>query len=154
MKLNEGHALSTKYLCESGQIHLRAFLRTDEGDLEIPFGNFVKASFLVGTSWGGRGDGVDHLARLNCDYHHHVFLANQAKYDDAEPLFKRALAIREETLDSRHPGVATSLNNLAVLLQSQVMWHWARCFHSPFGVSYVSRVEAERRTCPVNQVPL
>ena len=33
MKLNEGHDLSTKYLCESLNIHLRPFLRTDGGDL-------------------------------------------------------------------------------------------------------------------------
>ena len=51
------------------------------------------------------------------------FLANQGKYDDAEPLYKRALTIREETLGPRHPYVASSLNNLASLLQSQVMWH-------------------------------
>ena len=50
-------------------------------------------------------------------------LANQGKYDDAEPLYKRALVIREETLSPRHPDVATSLNNLASLLNSQVMWH-------------------------------
>ncbi|CAM9963508.1 unnamed protein product, partial [Ascophyllum nodosum] len=29
------------------------------------------------------------------------------KYDDAEPLYKRALAIREETLGPRHPNVAS-----------------------------------------------
>ena len=51
------------------------------------------------------------------------FLANQGNYDDAEPLYKRALVIREETLSPRHPDVATSLNNLASLLNSQVMWH-------------------------------
>ena len=68
-------------------------------------------------------------------------------YDDAEPLFKRAFAIIEETLGPRHPDVATILNNLAGLLESQVMWHWSRSFGSPFGIShYVSRVEAERRT--------
>ena len=52
-----------------------------------------------------------------------LFLANQGKYDDAEPLYKRALAIGEETLGPRHPYVASSLNNLATLLDSQVMWH-------------------------------
>ena len=67
---------------------------------------------------------VDHLARPNGDIQHQiVFLANQGKYDDAEPLCKRALTIREETLGPRHPDVASSLNNLAGLLKSQVMWH-------------------------------
>ena len=51
-----------------------------------------------------------------------LFLENQGMYDDAEPLYKRALAIREDTLGPRHPDVASSLNNLGVLLKSQVMW--------------------------------
>ena len=51
------------------------------------------------------------------------FSENQGKYDDAEPLYKRALTIREETLGPRHPDVASSLNNIATLLYSQVMWH-------------------------------
>ena len=36
-------------------------------------------------------------------------------YAKAEPLFKRALAIREKALGPEHPDVATSLNNLALL---------------------------------------
>ncbi|CAN0277262.1 unnamed protein product, partial [Ascophyllum nodosum] len=41
-----------------------------------------------------------------------VFLANQGKYDEAEPLYKRALTIREEVLGPRHPKVASILKNL------------------------------------------
>ena len=37
----------------------------------------------------------------------------------AEPLYERALAIREEVLGAEHPAVATSLNNLAGLYQKQ-----------------------------------
>ena len=67
---------------------------------------------------------VDQLAYPNSGLHYSVFfVANQGKYDDAEPLYKRALAILEETLGPRHPDVAGSLENLASLLQSQVMWH-------------------------------
>ena len=67
---------------------------------------------------------VDNLAHPICDFHYHTFyLAKQGKYDDAELLLKRALAIREETLGPRHPRVASNLNNLAVFLKSQVMWH-------------------------------
>ena len=66
----------------------------------------------------------DQLAYPNSGRHYHAFfVANQGKYDDAEPLYKRALAILEETLGPRHPDVAISLNNLASLLHSQVMWH-------------------------------
>ena len=66
---------------------------------------------------------VDHLARPNGGFRHHVFLANQGKYDDAEPLYKRTLTILEETLGPRHPYVAQTLNNIATLLDAQVMLH-------------------------------
>jgi tetratricopeptide (TPR) repeat protein len=39
----------------------------------------------------------------------------QERYDDAEPLFLRALEIKEQALGKDHPDVAASLNNLAVL---------------------------------------
>jgi tetratricopeptide (TPR) repeat protein len=44
---------------------------------------------------------------------------SQGKYDLAEPLLKRALAIREQSLGPDHPKTATSLNNLAVLSKTQ-----------------------------------
>src|SRR6516162_7165038 len=37
----------------------------------------------------------------------------------ANPLFERALAIREKMFGPEHPGTAASLNNLAGLLQDQ-----------------------------------
>jgi tetratricopeptide (TPR) repeat protein len=37
----------------------------------------------------------------------------------AEPLFQRALALRERALGPDHPHVASSLNNLAALYQAQ-----------------------------------
>ena len=39
----------------------------------------------------------------------------QGKYAEAEPLHKRALAIREKALGHQHPAVAVSLNNLGLL---------------------------------------
>ncbi len=39
--------------------------------------------------------------------------SEQCKYADAEPYYKRALAIRESVLDSDHPNVADILNDLA-----------------------------------------
>ena len=42
-----------------------------------------------------------------------------AAYAAARPLFERALAIREKALGPEHPLTATTLNNLAVLLQDQ-----------------------------------
>jgi tetratricopeptide (TPR) repeat protein len=38
---------------------------------------------------------------------------------EAEPLYKRALEIRERTLPAGHPDIAQSLNNLALLYQAQ-----------------------------------
>lgn len=44
---------------------------------------------------------------------------SQGKYSEAEPLFKRALAIREKTLGPTNPDVASSLNNLAALYHDE-----------------------------------
>lgn len=44
----------------------------------------------------------------------------QGKYEAAGELFKRALSIRESTLGSRHPDVASSLHDLAWLFRIQV----------------------------------
>ena len=43
----------------------------------------------------------------------------EGRYTDAEPLYKRSLAIREKTLGPDHPDVAASLNNLAELYRNQ-----------------------------------
>jgi hypothetical protein len=40
-----------------------------------------------------------------------------ARYEDAEPLYRRALAIDEASYGNDHPEVATDLSNLANLLQ-------------------------------------
>ena len=43
----------------------------------------------------------------------------KASMSQAEPLYKRALAIREKQLGPEHPDTATSLNNLAGLYHAQ-----------------------------------
>ena len=43
----------------------------------------------------------------------------QGRYTDAEPLYKRSLAIREKALVPIIPNVAKSLNNLASLYEAQ-----------------------------------
>ena len=48
-----------------------------------------------------------------------VLYDEQGRYAEAEPLYKRALAIREKALGPDHPDVATSLNNLALLYDDQ-----------------------------------
>ncbi|NIP13689.1 MAG: TonB family protein, partial [Pseudomonas stutzeri] len=44
---------------------------------------------------------------------------NQGRYAEAEPLYQRALAIRENALGPDHSDVAQSLNNLAALYHAQ-----------------------------------
>jgi methylthioribose-1-phosphate isomerase len=41
-------------------------------------------------------------------------LQTQGKLGEAEPLYRRALAINEASLGPTHPDVANSLNNFAV----------------------------------------
>jgi tetratricopeptide (TPR) repeat protein len=43
---------------------------------------------------------------------------NQGKYAEAEPLYKRALAISEKALGADHPAVADVLENYASLLRT------------------------------------
>ena len=43
----------------------------------------------------------------------------QGRYAEAEPLYKRSLAINEKALGPDHPDVALSLNNLAELYRAQ-----------------------------------
>ena len=39
--------------------------------------------------------------------------------DEAEALFRRALALKEKLLGADHPDVAVTLNNLGLLLKKQ-----------------------------------
>jgi len=48
-----------------------------------------------------------------------LYLHDHARFAEAEPLYQRALAIREKALGPEHPDVAQSLNNLALLYDSQ-----------------------------------
>jgi len=43
----------------------------------------------------------------------------QGRYVDAEPLYKRSLAIQEKALGPDHPNVAFDLNNLAGIYRDQ-----------------------------------
>jgi tetratricopeptide (TPR) repeat protein len=46
-------------------------------------------------------------------------LGRRAKFAEAEALYRRALAVREEVLGPRHPSTATSYNNLAANFMDQ-----------------------------------
>ena len=47
------------------------------------------------------------------------YYESQGRYEEAEPLYLEALAMRKQLLGEAHPDVATSLNNLAGLYESQ-----------------------------------
>ena len=53
----------------------------------------------------------------------------QGKYAEAEPLHKRALAIREKALGPEHPDVAKRFNNLALLYHVQGRYAEAEAFY-------------------------
>src|SRR5207253_4044179 len=48
-----------------------------------------------------------------------AYLKDIAQYPEAEPLYQRALAIRERVLGAEHPNTAMSLNGLANLYANQ-----------------------------------
>ena len=61
----------------------------------------------------GRNKGMASLHNLAGLYTH------QGRYGEAEPLYRRALAIREKALGPDHPDVAQHLNSLAGLYHEQ-----------------------------------
>ncbi|KFY95938.1 hypothetical protein V498_03016 [Pseudogymnoascus sp. VKM F-4517 (FW-2822)] len=46
-------------------------------------------------------------------------LESQGKYDEAEPMYRQTLLLREKALGKEHPNTLRSMNNLAFLLHSQ-----------------------------------
>lgn len=58
-----------------------------------------------------------------------VLLYAQGKYAEAEPLYQRALAIRERQLGPTHPDTAQTLNNLAELYERLGKYRKAKKLH-------------------------
>ena len=48
-----------------------------------------------------------------------ILYSQQEKHNQAEPLFKQALALGQELLGEHHPDISSSLNNLAELYRNQ-----------------------------------
>ena len=59
---------------------------------------------------------MERLRAAGCD---EIVVVNQGRYGEAEPLYKRSLAIKKKALGPDHPSVATSLDNLGVLYEAQ-----------------------------------
>jgi tetratricopeptide (TPR) repeat protein len=73
----------------------------------------------LGVLWagaaGGEGTPQEEANRLNQKA---VELYQAGRYQEALPLQQRALELNEQVLGPEHPGIATSLNNLAGLYQA------------------------------------
>jgi tetratricopeptide (TPR) repeat protein len=68
-----------------------------------------KRDHFVESVGGTAATGLNNLAEL---------LSDTNRLAEAEPLFRRALAITEKSLGPDHPNLATGLNNLALLLRA------------------------------------
>jgi tetratricopeptide (TPR) repeat protein len=64
---------------------------------------------------------------------------SQGRYEEAEPLYLDALAMKKRLLGEAHPAVATSLNNLAGLYRSQGRYGEAEPL-------YLKAIEVTQRT--------
>jgi hypothetical protein len=76
----------------------------------------------------------------------------QGRYADAEPLYKRSLAIREKARGANHPHVAPSLNSVARpgdKDEPQAAWKAASPRRSSLSAwRYANGTEIPHRTCP------
>ena len=66
-----------------------------------------------------RSDGVVSVAAAVCANNLGKIYLDSTQYKEAEPLFQRALAIREKLLRAEHPDIAQSLYNLAAVRVNQ-----------------------------------
>ena len=63
--------------------------------------------------------GKEHPDTLSSVNNLAALLQNRGDYDNAEPLYRRALEARERTLGKEHPDTLSSVNNLAALLRGR-----------------------------------
>ncbi len=92
----------------------------DAGDQAYQQGNYAEAEKqLVGALKEAEGFGPQDPRLATSLNNLGLVYDAQGKYTEAEPLYKRSLAIWEKALGPEHPDVATSLNNLAELYRGQ-----------------------------------
>ena len=100
---------------EGGKRSVRVDVNMDEAHPD------ARAGLLYGyreCHWRRPGS-PDHLSVAKSLNNLAALYDTQGQYEQARPLYKRALAIKEMALGPGHPSVATSLNNLAVLYYTQ-----------------------------------
>ncbi len=102
-------------LSQDGQ---KAFQEGDYPKAERLFQSAVEQStHLEPTQWATSQNNLAELYRV------------QGRYADAEPLYHKALALREQHLGEHHPHVGGSLNNLANLFYAQGRYSKARILY-------------------------
>ncbi len=89
---------------------IEAYQHGDYAEAEKQFGVALNEAEGFGPQDPRLGTSLNNLA---------VVYEDLGRYAEAEPLYNRALAIREKALGPDHPRVATSLNNLALLYHAQ-----------------------------------
>ncbi len=121
------YALALKAIAERRFDDARKFLKEAQKTKEIELSRIYEASGQTETFAGHYTDALDWYQKalalgpddpVLMDQTAVAFL-NAGKYAEAEPLYKRSLAITEKALGPEHPNVANSLNNLAELYRAQ-----------------------------------
>jgi nephrocystin-3 len=89
----------------------RYWVRLREARPAVQMGKLYREAFALWEAGEQEASSDGFLAN-----HLGVFLFDSACYEEAEPMYRRALEIRGQFYGPDHPEVATSLNNLALLL--------------------------------------
>ncbi len=124
------YALGLKAIAESRFDDARKLLREAMEDREANLAKVYSALGWVELYAGRYPESAEHyLKALRFSPDDSILLANRGtalqyagRYDDAEPLLKRALKIRERALGPYHPDVATCLNNLGSLYHTEARY--------------------------------
>lgn len=103
--------LLTTYLLPSLDVLAEVDAQKEFQDLTLQFEGLLGQLKL--TSSPELAKSLDHLAGL---------YQNQGRYNDAEPLYLRALEIRKSQFGEAHPSFAASINNLAELYRLQARY--------------------------------
>ncbi len=121
------YALALKAMAESRFDDARRLLGEAARDKEVELARIYKARGQTETYAGRYADAVGWYRKALALKPDDPYILNETtvaltyagQYAEAMPLSQRALAIREKVLGPEHPGVATSLNNLAALYYTQ-----------------------------------
>jgi tetratricopeptide (TPR) repeat protein len=150
---------STATAIEHSNIFESVSIETYDDPGDIPHGDPIRFIIVIGptskdTSWSwslwapgssasARLPGFDHsIKRRERQVNHWIdkleltsleemalVYWHQSRFDEAEPLYRRALAIRENAVGPEHPDVLQSLNNLAELYRAQGKYSEAEPLH-------------------------